>query len=186
MNMQSKGMINNETKNQITRAVTIKPRLDYAVMLTDKILGVLTETRLDLIKNQNLAQQKKDGVFVKSASVNEPSYTFEIFFTIEALRQVRRRIDSIFGLGNVTHVLGPTISIVRTVRSHLFCLFPYIDMELGELSIILGGLIIDAGHLVGACINFEKENQMATMLMDEAKLIADSKFSKQFPNLDFS
>ena len=52
-------MINNETKNQITRAVTIKPRLDYAVMLTDKILGVLTETKLDLIKNQNLAQQKK-------------------------------------------------------------------------------------------------------------------------------
>ena len=148
--------------------------------------GVLTETRLDLIKNQNLAQQKKDGVFVKSASVNEPSYTLEIFFTIEVLRQVRRRIDSIFGLGNMVHALGPTISIVRTVRSHLFCLFPYVDMELGELSIILGGLIIDAGHLVDACIDFEKENHTATMLMDEAKLIADSKFSKQFPNLDFS
>ena len=179
-------MINSETKNQITRAVTIKPRLDYAIMLTDKILGVLTETKLDLIRNQNLIQQKRDNVFVKSVYGNESSYTFEIFFTVEALRQVRRRIDSIFGLSNVAHALGPTISMVRTVRSHLFCLFPYIDMELGELSVILGGLIIDAGHLVDAYVNFEKENQTATMLMDEAKLIADSKFSKQFPNLDFS
>ena len=186
MNIESKDMINSETKNQITRAVTIKPRLDYAIMLTDKILGVLTETKLDLIRNQNLIQQKRDNVFVKSVPVNEPSYTFEIFFTVEALRQVRRRIDSIFGLSNVAHALGPTISMVRTVRSHLFCLFPYIDMELGELSVILGGLIIDAGHLVDACIDFEKENHTATMLMDEAKLIADSKFSKQFPNLDFS
>ena len=186
MNIESKGMINSETKNQITRAVTIKPRLDYAIQLTDKILGVLNETKLDLIKNQNLIQQKRDNVFVQSVSVNEPRYTFEIFFTVEALRQVRRRIDSIFGLSNVAHALGPTISIVRTIRSHLFCLFPYIDMELGELSVILGGLIIDAGHLVNACIDFEKENQTAIMLMDEAKLIADSKFSKQFPNLDFS
>lgn len=179
-------MTNDQTIDQITRAVTIKPRLDYAVVLTDKILGVLTETKTDLIKNRNLTQQNMESVAVKSIFVNESSYTFEIFFAIEALRQVRRRIDSIFGLGNVTHVLGPTISIVRTVRSHLFCLFPHIDMELGELSIILGGLIIDAGHLVDACIDFEKENQTAIMLMDEAKLIADSKFSKQFPNLDFS
>jgi len=112
-------------------------------------------------------------------------YELELSYTIESLRQVRRRIDCIVGLGNVSTVLSPTISIVRTIRSKLLALMPAMDFELGELSLLLGGIIIDAAHLASTILDFAKANESSSMLLDEAKLIADSKICKQFPNLDF-
>jgi len=34
-------------------------------------------------------------------------------------------------------------------------------------------------------LDFAKANEVSSRLLDEAKLIADSKINKQFPNLDF-
>jgi len=102
------------------------------------------------------------------------------------MRQVRRSLDSVVGLGNVTTVLSPAISIVRTIRSRLLTLVPVLDFQLGELSLLIGGIIIDAAHLASSNLDFGQANAMSQRLLDEAKLIADSKICKQFPNLDFS
>jgi hypothetical protein len=48
---ESKWIINDETKNQITRASTLKPRLDYAAELIDGILDTLNQKKFDLNKN---------------------------------------------------------------------------------------------------------------------------------------
>ena len=57
-------------------------------------------------------------------------------------------------------------------------------MALGELSLVLGGLMMDTGQLTGARLDFQEANRESTRLLDEAKLIVDFKISKQFPNLD--
>jgi len=62
---------------------------------------------------------------------------------------------------------------------------PAMDFQLGELSLLLGGIIIDAAHLASTNLDFAKANEVSSRLLDEAKLIADSKIYKQFPNLDF-
>lgn len=187
MTIQSRWIINDETVNQVTRAITIKPRLDYATNLIDGILDILAQKRTALDKN-NLASYTKMNETKHSSEEFQTKMHLEIEISraIESLRQAHRCIDSVFGLGNVLLVVSPTISIVRTVRSRLFGLMPEIDANLGELSLVLGGLVIDAGHLTSATLDFEKANQRSTRLLDEAKLIADSKICKQFPNLDFS
>jgi len=154
---ESRWIINDETKNQITRASTLKPRLDYAIELVDGIMDTL-----------------KVQLHLES----------EISCVVESLRQVRRCIDSVFGLGNIILVLAPTISIVRTTRSQMLNVFPAADSQFGELSLILGGLIIDAGQLTSANLDFELANIESSRLLDEAKLIADSKIYKQFPQVD--
>jgi hypothetical protein len=116
---------------------------------------------------------------------NEVTSELEISYAVESLRQVHRSIDSIIGLGNVPTVLSPTISIVRTIRSRLFFLMPMLDFQLGELSLLLSGIIIDAAHLASSNLDFGMANETSKRLLDEAKLIADSKIYKQFPNLDF-
>ncbi|MGI0010649.1 MAG: hypothetical protein ACREAE_04535, partial [Nitrosopumilaceae archaeon] len=177
--------MSDETTNTIMRASTLKPRLDYATTLVDKILDTLIQKRFELSKtNLEFYAKTNEGIAIsefKEKLVSE----LEVSRAIESLRQARRCLDSVFGLGNIIIVLAPTISIVRTVRSQLYGLLADTDVSLGELSLILGGLIIDAGHLTGANLDFEEANRQSCQLLDEAKLIADSKIYKQFPNVDF-
>ncbi|HSD05412.1 MAG TPA: hypothetical protein VLB45_06655 [Nitrosopumilaceae archaeon] len=186
MVIQSKWVISDETTNQVTRAITIKPRLEYAASLVDGILDILAQKRNDLDKsNLPLYVQMNETKSSSEEFQNKMHLEIEISRAIEALRQAHRCLDSVFGLGNVPLVVSPTISIVRTVRSKLFGLIPEVDANLGELSLVLGGLIIDTGHLTSATLDFEAANLKSARLLDEAKLIADSKICKQFPNLDF-
>ena len=185
MSEQSKWVIKDATTNTIMRASTLKPRLDYATALVDKILDTLIQKRSDLSKI-NLSLYTKTNESIPISEFKEKLVSqLEISYGIESLRQARRCLDSVFGLGNITLVLAPTISIVRTVRSQLFGLLSDTDVFLGELSLVLGGLIIDAGHLTGANLDFQAANLQSCRLLDEAKLIADSKIYKQFPNVDF-
>jgi len=185
MSVQPKCQVNHVTTNTIMRTSTLKPRLDYATALVDKTLDILIQKRSELRKI-NLSLYAKTNKGIPTSEFKEKLvYELEISRAIESLRQSRRCLDSVFGLGNIILVLAPTISIVRTVRSRLFGLFVDTDVSLGELSLVLGGLIIDAGHLTGANLDFEEANRQSCILLDEAKLIADSKIYKQFPNVDF-
>lgn len=186
MATQSKWVIEDETKNQIVRASTIKPRLDYATETVDGILEVLVQKRRDLNESNVSLYRRSDGTGESlKALEREVRHELEISYAVESLRQVRRSLDSIAGMGNVPAGLAPTISIVRIVRSRMLSLLPATDFELGELSLVLSGVIIDAAHLASTCLDFEKANEESRRLLDEAKLIADSKIYKQFPNLDF-
>jgi hypothetical protein len=184
--IKSKWIAADEKKNQIVRASTIKPRIDYATEIVDDILEVLAQKRIDLDR-YNLELYRQSGGTKKSikALENNIRYELEVSYAVESLRQIRRSLDLIVGMGNVPAMLSPTISIVRTIRSTMFSLMPLLDFQLGELSLLLSGVIIDSAHLASSSLDFEKANNESRRLLDEAKLIADSKICKQFPNLDF-
>ncbi|SMH70983.1 hypothetical protein [Candidatus Nitrosotalea okcheonensis] len=183
---ESKWVIEHENKSQLVRASTIKPRIDYATEIVDGLLDILVQHRHDVNQNNldmyNLLDNDRMSLTTLEKQVR---YERELSYTIESLRQIRRSLDCIVGLGNVPTVLSPTISVVRTIRSKLLALMPAMDFQLGELSLLLGGIIIDAAHLGSATLDFAKANEVSGKLLDEAKLIADSKICKQFPNLDF-
>jgi hypothetical protein len=185
MSEQSKLEGNLMTTNTIMRASTLKPRLDYATSLVDKILVTLVQKKSEFSKTNLLLHSKINESISISEFKEQLVSELEISYAIESLRQSRRCLDSVFGLGNIILVLAPTISIVRTVRSQLFGLLADTDVFLGELSLVLGGLIIDAGHLTDANLDFQEANRQSCRLLDEAKLIADSKIYKQYPNVDF-
>ncbi len=181
---QSKWIIENESKSQLVRASTIKPRIDYATEIVDGLLEVLAQHRQDVNQNNSEIYRQMDRNCQPTLE-KQVRYELELAYTIESLRQVRRSLDSIVGLGNLPTVLSPTISVVRTIRSNLLALMPAMDFQLGELSLLLGGILIDAAHLASTNLDFALANQISSRLLDEAKLIADSKLYKQFPNLDF-
>ncbi|MDE1764789.1 MAG: hypothetical protein KGI27_00805 [Thaumarchaeota archaeon] len=186
MTTLSKWVIEDETKNQLVRASTIKPRLDYATEIVDATLEILAQKRLDLNMSNLELYRTSDGTRKSLKSLEHGvRYELEVSYAVESLRQIRRSLDSIVGLGNIPTVLSPTISLVRMIRSRMLSLAPMLDFQLGELSLLLSGVIIDAAHLAGSSLDFERANGESRRLLDEAKLIADSKMCKQFPNLDF-
>src|SRR6266571_5791202 len=133
---ESRWIVNDETKNQITRASTLKPRLDYSAELVDGILDILIQKNFELNKNNLRLYEKtknKHGLEFEK----QLSFESEISLAVESLRQVRRCIDSVFGLGNIILVLAPTISIVRTTRSQMLGVLPEADSQFGELSLVL-------------------------------------------------
>ncbi len=184
---QSKWIIEDGSKTNLIRATTLKPRVDYAMEIVDVLLEILSQKRQDL-NRQNLELYKRNNVTQESLGTlkNQIKDEFEISFMIESLRQVRRSLDSIIGLGNLPLVLSPTVSVVRTLRSKMLGIIPQLDSHLGELSLLIGGLIIDSAHLASTNLDFGVANETSRRFLDEAKLIADSKIYKQFPNVDLS
>jgi hypothetical protein len=183
---ESRWIVNDETKNQITRASTLRPRLDYAAQIVDEILDILNQKKFDLHKNSLKLYENAKSKHGLTEFERQLIYEREISFAVESLRQVRRCLDSVFGLGNIILVLAPTISLVRTIRSMMLGNFAAADSQFGELSLVLGGLIIDVGQLTSGNLDFDLANRESSRLLDEAKLIADSKIYKQFPNVDLS
>lgn len=181
----SKWVIEDQTKNQVVRASTIKPRLDYATKIVDETLEILTQKRNECNKSNMQLYKQSDGAVESLRKLQRRvEDELEMLYAIESLRQIRRSLDSIVGLGNVSTMMSPTISIVRVIRSRMLTLAPVIDFQLGELSLLISGVIIDAAHLAGSTLDFEVANGQSRRLLDEAKLIADSKINKLFPNLD--
>jgi hypothetical protein len=117
-------MENDETKKQITRKSALSPRLDYAAELVDRILVALVQKKFELHRNNlSLYTKKNDNIHTSLEFEKQINIELEIFRSVEALRQVRSQIDSIFVLADIFLVLAPTISIVRTVRSRLYGIF---------------------------------------------------------------
>src|SRR5690348_9752104 len=137
MAIQSKWIIENESKNRLVRASTIKPRMDYATEIVDSMLDILVQKKQELNRENLEHYRKVDGSKDSMNSLgNQIRCELEISYCVESLRQVRRSLDLVAGLGNIPTVLSPTISIVRTTRSRLLALLPVLDFQLGELSLI--------------------------------------------------
>ena len=186
MVIQSRWLVNEKETRSKKRDIALKPRLDYATELVDTMLQILTQKRFNLDKNNaHLYAQIKESKYISNEFQKQLRIELEISRVVESLRQVRRCLDSVYVLGNILSVLTPSISIIRRARSQLYELIPETDIPLGELAVLLGSLIIDTAHLTNAIVDFEKANRQSEDLLAEAKLIADSKIYKQFPNVDF-
>jgi stress response protein SCP2 len=76
--------------------------------------------------------------------------------------------------------------MIRTVSAQLFTVSPTSSQKLSELSVCLGSIVLDSAVLTQARFDFSKSNEECAMMLDEVKLMANSKLNKQYPLVDFS
>ena len=166
----------------VFQTVTIVPRLDYSNDLLDNTLDILKRKKTELKKSNRafLKLNENDHVYVTA-------FDFErtITFCIEILSQIQKRIKSISGITSIPELLPLTIPMLRNVSAQLFNLLPVCSQNLSELSVHLGSIILDSAILTEARFDFSQSNIESSFMLNEVKLIADSKISKQYPNLDF-
>ncbi len=108
-----------------------------------------------------------------------------IAFSLEILFHIKTRTRRISGVNSIPQVLPAAIPLIRTVSAQLFDIVPNCSQKLSELSVHLGSIVLDSAALTKARFDFSQSNEESSALLNEVKLIVDSKISKQYPNLDF-
>ena len=111
-------------------------------------------------------------------------FTYECVDGVDVL--IKNQIGSISGINSISEILPSSIPMIRTTSAKLFVFFPMYSQKLSELSVHLGSIILDSAALTKARFDFSKSNHISTILLDEVKLMADSKLNKQYPLVDFS
>jgi len=162
------------------QTVTIVPRLEYSNKLLDSIVNVLQNKRSELQKLNLILFDLNDDACVKALNLER-----NIAFSLEILSQIKKRLNSISGINSIPELLPLTIPMLRTVSAQLFNLLPTCSQKLCELSVHLGSIVLDSAILSRARFDFSQSNEESSLVLDEVKLIVDSKISKQYPNVDF-
>lgn len=167
----------------VSQTVTIVPRLEYSNDLLNGIMDILKRKKDELKKlNRNfLTLDDNDNTYVKALDFERT-----ISFSLEILTQIQKRLNSISGINSIPELLSFAIPMMRTVSAQLFSLLPVCSQSLSELSVHLGSIVFDSAILTEARFDFSQSNIESSSILNEVKLMVDSKISKQYPNLDFS
>mgnify|MGYP000527647386 FL=1 len=166
-----------------SHSVTLVPRLDYSVNLLNDIIEILQEKKIELKNvNQYLITDfdKDDKSHLKNIKLEHL-----VIYSLDILVKIKNQIGSISGINSIPEMLSSSIPMIRIVSAKLFVLFPMYSQKLSELSVHLGSIVLDSAALTKARFDFSKSNHMSAMLLDEVKLMTDSKLNKRYPLVDF-
>ena len=167
-----------------SHSVTLVPRLDYSVNLLNDIIEILQEKKIELKNvNQYLITDfnENDKFHLKNIKLE-----YQVVSSLDVLIKIKNQIGSISGINSIPEILPSSIPMIRTISAKLFVLFPLNSQKLSELSVHLGSIVLDSATLTKARFDFSKSNHVSSTLLDEVKLMADSKLNKQYPLVDFS
>ena len=167
----------------ISHSVTIVPRLEYSENLISEIIAILKTKRKEIRKsNKILVVEFDENNKYHVAAVNHEK---TILVSLEILNKIKKRTDNVSDVQIIPHVLSSSIQLIRTLSAQLFDIAPNCSEKLSELSIHLGSIVLDSAAITNAQFDFSQSNEESSKLLDEVKLMADSKISKQYPNLEF-
>jgi len=100
-----------------------------------------------------------------------------------ALEQIVLRLGTITDLGDVAVTLAPAITVIRSMKQGLSSALPEADREIGEISGLLSGILVDAGSVGGVSLNFDVANEDAQKVLEEAAAVAEQRISESFPDV---
>jgi len=167
----------------ISHSVTLVPRLKYSVNLLNDAIDVLDSNRNDL-KNTN---KDLNVDFDESDELQVDALKMEhlLLFSLETLLYVKKSMEKISNVGSIPEILPSSIPVIRTISAKLFDVIPQCSQKLSEISVHLGSIVLDSAALTTARFDFSQSNVESSILLNEVKLMVNSKLSKQYPNLDF-
>ncbi|MDA4117153.1 MAG: Snf7 family protein [Thaumarchaeota archaeon] len=180
-------------RNSFNNPGPLKPRLD-AVMRQIQIVMSKLDTSMAKIR------ERDSTLFIKTVSAlqkhenqrasmlaNELSEVRRIGKMVTqsklALEQVLLRFNTITELGDIVTTLAPATAIVRNVKQDIASVMPDAEGEMGEVSSLLSGILVEAGSIGGYSLNFETANEEAEKALSEAAAVAESRMREKFPDI---
>lgn len=166
----------------ISQTQTIVPRLDYSQNLISYVIQVLKTKKIQLKKSnkQLLQYEENDLICLRAIDVER-----KILYSLEALTNIQKRIHSISGINSIPEIFPSIVPVLRTISAQLVDIHPESSQQLSELSVHLGSIVLDSAAITKAQFDFGRSSQESSTLLDEVKLMVDSKISKQYAHLDF-
>jgi division protein CdvB (Snf7/Vps24/ESCRT-III family) len=125
-------------------------------------------TRAGMLANELLEVRKMNNVVTQSKL---------------ALEQLNLRLNTIQELGDIASTLTPAINIIKGVQPGLVNLVPDAEREIGEISSLLSGILVDAGKIDGGQLSFEPNSEEAEKVIEEASAIVEERMREKFPEV---
>ncbi|MAH21414.1 MAG: hypothetical protein CMO12_01210 [Thaumarchaeota archaeon] len=180
-------------KNAVRPTGALKPRLEGAVRhiqvqlaKLDATMGKLKE-RDSAIFNKVVSSIQKHDMNHAAVFANELAEVRKMNKMVTqaklALEQITLRLNTVQELGDIVVTLTPAMAVIKNVKSGLTSVLPEADNEIGEISGLLSGILVDAGQMGGYNLNFEAANDEAEGIVAEASAVAEERIKEKFPDL---
>lgn len=169
------------TVQKYCHSMTLMPRLEYCLNLLEEIIS-------ELQKNHHSIRKENKHISCTTPTTEELlnlELERKLSFSLESLLKIQQKLFSISVITTAPIVIAPLVPAIRTISAQLYSILPLSSQKLSELSIYLGSIGLDSATLIDGSFDFSKSNLESKSLLDEVKLIVDSKISKLYPNLDF-
>jgi division protein CdvB (Snf7/Vps24/ESCRT-III family) len=185
--------IGDRVKDAVRPAGPLKPRLEQAVRQIQIQVSKLDTTSTKLKERDTAIFNRVVGAISKhdmqhaSVFANELAEVRKMNKMVTqarlALEQIVLRLNTVQELGDIVVTLTPAMSVIKSVKSGLVSVLPEAENEIGEISGLLSGILVDAGQLGGYTLNFEAANEDAEKILGEASAVAEQRMKEKFPEL---
>ena len=174
-------------------AEPLRPKLEQAsrqiqiqVVKLDQVANKLKEKDASIFSKVVSSMQRNDNTRA-SMLANELSEVRKMGNVVTqaklALEQLNLRLNTIQDLGDLANTLSPAINVIKGVQPGLINLVPDAEREIGEISSLLSGILVDAGQIDGGQLNFEVNNEEAEKVIEEASAIVEERMRTKFPDV---
>lgn len=103
-----------------------------------------------------------------------------LLLTSLALEKLISKLSSASDFGDLVIILTPSMAVVKNLRSSITSYLPEMEGDLGVISELLSGILVDAGQVGGFTINFETANEEAVGFIGEVSRLVDEKMEEEF------
>jgi division protein CdvB (Snf7/Vps24/ESCRT-III family) len=174
----------------------LKPRIETAVKnITGQITkldGMLTKLkqRDEKIFQRIVTATQKHDVHTSKVLANELAEVRKVSKMLGnvrmALEQIELRLTTFHDLGDTVVTIGPTIGLMRSLRSSLGKFMPEADRELGMMTEMLNGLMMESFSGDSAFGMDQSTNEESERILEEAAAVAESSVGDKFPSMPVS
>ena len=171
----------------------LKPRMDYASKRVQAQVQKLDRESQRMAERDKMLFAKVVDAYQKHDTPHANIYAGELAELRKmqktvlnaklALDQIVMRMEAISEMGDLAFTLLPVISVMRDVMTGMAAVNPQIAKEMGDISNILSGIVMDAGATSGMTLNFQSANEDSAKIMEEAASVAESRMKDTFPEL---
>ncbi len=168
----------------------LKPRLDAVKKKIQVQIDRLEELgRINRLKDTEIFTKLTDSLkdnntqhltLLSSELMRSRQLARVILLSSISLEKITSKISSASDFGNLVMVLSPAMAVIKNLRSSITPHVPEMEGELGIISELLSGILVDAGQVGGFTINFEKANEQAVLFLEEISKVIEQKMKDEF------
>ncbi|MGC2428432.1 MAG: hypothetical protein WA421_15455 [Nitrososphaeraceae archaeon] len=192
--VKSESMLEENIKsNSAKYGIPLKPRIDV-VLKQIHLQTFKIDTILNDLKSKDREIFRK---IVSSTDVDHAQYSAVLLSDLAQIRKVSKilsiskilfeelenNLSTVSDFVDLVTILSPALAVVKNLRSSLIRCMPETEDEIGLVSELLAGILVDAGLVGNYTINFKTANEEAVRMINEASLIAEQKIKEQLPDL---
>jgi len=98
-----------------------------------------------------------------------------------AMQSVSMRLNTISELGDLVTVLNPAKSVLNSISSEMFNVFPEASQELGNIGNLLSEIVVNTNQSTDLPVNTGRIDSEAEKILKEAESAAEKKLKQQLP-----